>query len=126
MEIILAHAHNLMYTILALMPSRYQRDNLEAMLGLFLAADGKPLPHYSQTKSESALSRFLNTRSWSTRKLIYHVRQQALEQINSHFPLGRKAFLQVIIDLTTLEKCGKFKGLNKLISVYNGKKGLHI
>jgi hypothetical protein len=45
MEIILAHAHTLMYTILALMPSRYQRDNLEAMLGLFLAADGKPLPH---------------------------------------------------------------------------------
>ncbi|WP_422665653.1 hypothetical protein ACOWPH_00055 [Anabaena sp. PCC 7938] len=40
MEIILAHAHNLMYTILALMPTRYQRDNLEAMLGLFLAADG--------------------------------------------------------------------------------------
>lgn len=31
MEIILAHAHTLMYTILALMPSRYQRDNLEAM-----------------------------------------------------------------------------------------------
>lgn len=31
METILAHAHTLMYTILALMPSRYQRDNLEAM-----------------------------------------------------------------------------------------------
>ncbi len=31
MEIILAHAHTLMYTILALMPSRYQRDNLEAI-----------------------------------------------------------------------------------------------
>ena len=126
MEIILAHAHNLMYTILALMPTRYQRDNLEAMLGLFLAADGKPLPHYSKAKSESALSRFLNISNWSTRKLIYHVRQQALEQINSHSPLGRKAFLQVIIDLTTLEKCGKFKGLNNLISVYNGRRGFHI
>jgi len=126
MEIILAHAHTLMYTILALMPTRYQRDNLEAMLGLFLAADGKPLPHYSKAKSESALSRFLNTHPWSTRKLIYHVREQAIEQINSHCPLGRKAFLQVIIDLTTLEKCGKFKGINNLISVYNGKRGLHI
>ena len=31
MEIILAHAHTLMYTLLALMPTRYQRDNLEAM-----------------------------------------------------------------------------------------------
>ena len=99
MEIILAHAHNLMYTILALMPTRYQRDNLEAMLGLFLAADGKPLPHYSKAKSESALSRFLNISNWSTRKLIYHVRQQALEQINSHSPLGRKAFLQPEFDV---------------------------
>ena len=89
-------------------------------------ADGKPLPHYSKGKSESALSRFLNTHTWSTRQIIYHVREQALEQINSHRPLGRKAFLQVIIDLTTLEKCGRFKGLDNLISVYNGKRGLHI
>ncbi|MEA5550022.1 hypothetical protein VB713_03330 [Anabaena cylindrica UHCC 0172] len=96
------------------------------MLGLFLAADRKPLPHYSKAKSESALSRFLNISNWSTRKLIYHVRQQALEQINSHCPLGRKAFLQVIIDLTTLEKCGKFKDLNNLISVCNGRRGFHI
>jgi len=28
--------------------------------------------------------------------------------------------LQVIIDLTTLEKCGKFKSFEHLISVYNG------
>ena len=126
METILAHAHTLMYTILALMPSRYQRDNLEAMLGLFLAADGKPLPHYSKSKSESALSRFLNTYKWPTRKLIRHVRQQAIEQVNSHCPLGRKGFLQVIVDLTTLEKCGQFKAFKNLITVYNGKRGLHI
>ena len=78
MKIILAHAHTLMYTLMGLMPSRYQRDNLSVMLGLFLAADGKPLPHYSLAKSESALSRFLNTRTWPTRKFIYHVRHQAL------------------------------------------------
>jgi hypothetical protein len=36
MEAILAHAHNLMYTLLALMPSHYQCDSLEALLGLFL------------------------------------------------------------------------------------------
>ena len=34
--------------------------------------------------------------------------------------------LQVIIDLTTLEKCGKFKSEEHLISVYNGKRGLHL
>lgn len=32
----------------------------------------------------------------------------------------------MIIDLSTLEKCGKFKGFDNLISVYNGKRGLHI
>lgn len=34
--------------------------------------------------------------------------------------------LQVIIDLTTLEKRGKFKPEEHLISVYNGKRGLHL
>jgi hypothetical protein len=34
--------------------------------------------------------------------------------------------LQVIIDLTTLEKSGKFKPFDHLISVYNGKRGLHL
>lgn len=34
--------------------------------------------------------------------------------------------LQVIIDLTTLEKRGKFKPFDHLISVYNGKRGLHL
>jgi hypothetical protein len=34
--------------------------------------------------------------------------------------------LQVIIDLTTLEKYGKFKPFEHLICVYNGKRGLHL
>ena len=34
--------------------------------------------------------------------------------------------LQVIIDLTSLEKCGKFKSFEHLICVYNGKRGLHL
>ena len=49
------------------MPSRYQQQNLEAMLGLFLEAQGKPLPEHSISKSASALSRFLNIYDWSTR-----------------------------------------------------------
>lgn len=40
------------------MPSEYQRENLEAMLGLFLEAQGHPLPQHSKFKSASALSRF--------------------------------------------------------------------
>jgi hypothetical protein len=126
MQTILAHAQQLVYTLLSLMPSEYQRDNLQAMLGLFLEAQGHPLPQHSKTKSASALSRFLNIYSWSTRKLIRTTRDYVLQQLLAHCPKGRRAMLQVIIDLTTLEKSGKFKLFEHLISVYNGKRGLHL
>jgi len=86
---------------------------------------GHPLPEHSQTKSPSALSRFLNINPWSTRVRFRIVRNSLLKQVLSECPKGRRLFLQVIIDLTTLEKCGKFKGFEQLISVYNGKRGLH-
>jgi hypothetical protein len=60
------------------MPSQYQRENLEAMLGLFLEAQGHPLPQYSKAKSASALSRFLNIHLWSTRQLIRTTRNYVL------------------------------------------------
>ncbi len=126
MSSLLAHAHTLMYTLLALMPTTAQRNSLEAILGLFLEAEGKPLPHYSKTKSESALSRFFNHYNWSTRQVIRHLRQKVIEQIKSQSTLGRKPFLQVIIDLTSLEKTGKFSAFKDLITVYNDKRGLHI
>jgi hypothetical protein len=123
---ILAHAQQLVYILLSLMPSQYQRDNLQAMLGLFLEAQGHPLPQHSQAKSASALSRFLNVNSWSTRQLIRTTRAHVLKQILSDCPKGRRPMLQVIIDLTTLEKRGKFKPFDHLISIYNGKRGLHL
>lgn len=89
METILAHAQQLVYTLLSLMPSQYQRDNLEAMLGLFLEAQGRPLPQRCKTKSASALSRFLNIYSWSTRKLIRTTRD-VLQQLLSHCPGGQR------------------------------------
>lgn len=125
----LAHAQDLVYTLKELMPTQYQKDNLEAMLALFLEAQGQPLPEHSQTKSPSAISRFLNVNPWSTREMIRVVRRQALKTVlkmlSSSTP-GRKPFLQVIIDLTTLEKCGKFKDFSDLIKVYNAKRGLHL
>jgi hypothetical protein len=126
METILAHAQQLVYILLSLMPSSYQRDNLETMLGLFLQAQGHPLPQHSKTKSASALSRFLNVNRWSTRQLIRTARTYVLKQILSDCLRGRRPMLQVIIDLTTLEKRGKFKPFEHLISVYNGKRGLHL
>lgn len=122
----LAHAQKLVYTLSELMPTRYQKQNLEAMFGLFLEAQGHPLPEHCQTKSASALSRFLNIQPWSTRDLIRTVRDYAIKQVLSECPKGRKPCLQVIIDLTTLEKRGKFKGFEDLIRVYNKKRGLHL
>ena len=123
---ILAHAQSLVYTLLSLMPSTYQQENLESMLGLFLQAQGYPLPQHSKSKSASALSRFLNIYDWSTLSVIRTTRNRIIKEILSERILGRKPFLQVIIDLTTLEKFGKFKGLQNLIRVYNGKQGLHL
>ncbi|WDD36166.1 transposase (plasmid) [Nostoc sp. UHCC 0926] len=123
---ILAHAQNLVYTLLSLMPSTYQQENLEAMLGLFLQSEGYPLPEHSKSKSASALSRFLNIYNWSTISVIRTTRNRVIKEILSQRTLGRKPFLQVIIDLTTLEKFGKFKGFENLIRVYNGKRGLHL
>lgn len=125
----LAHAQKLVYRLKELMSTQYQKDNLEAMLGLFLSASGQPLPEHTQTKSPSALSRFLNVNPWSTREMIRIVRHHTLQTVLkmlSSCGKGRKPFLQVIIDLTTLEKRGKFKEFENLIKVYNGKRGLHL
>lgn len=126
MKTILAHAQGLVYTLVSLMPSPYQQDSLQAMLGLFLQAQGHPLPQYSKAKSASALSRFLNEYSWPTRRVIRTVRRITLEQILSQQRLGRRPTLQVIVDLTTLEKRGKFKAFDGLVRVYHSKRGLHI
>ena len=63
------------------MPTSYQRDSLQAMLGLFLEAQGHPLPQHSQTKSPSALSRFLNQYDWGTRQIIRAVRKAILKEL---------------------------------------------
>ena len=125
----LAHAQELVYTLKDLMPTQYQKENIEAMLGLFLEAQGHPLPEHSKIKSASALSRFLNINLWSTRGIIRAVRNQVLQVVLKALHesgRGRRPFLQVIVDLTTLEKRGKFKEFEHLISVYNGKRGLHL
>ncbi|MEO1375880.1 MAG: hypothetical protein AAFW70_16510 [Cyanobacteria bacterium J06635_10] len=75
------------------------------------------------------MSRFLNLNSWSTRKIIREIRTQILEVVLKALyeeSRGRRPFLQVIVDLTTLEKRGKFKEFEHLISVYNDKRGLHL
>ena len=88
MKAILANAQQLVYSVLSLMPSTYQRENLEAMLGLFLSAQGCPLPQYSKSKSAPALSRFLNIYDWSTRSVIRATRVRVIQEILSECPKG--------------------------------------
>jgi hypothetical protein len=135
METIAKHAQNLVYSLLNLMPSIYQKNSLNAMLGLFLEAQGHPLPQQTQVKSASALSRFLNHYSWSTLSVLRSTRKHILQQIAQH-PARKNAPLRVIIDLTSLEKCGKFLHLSNptddqehpdpWVRMLNGKRGLHI
>ena len=135
MKTIVEYAQGLVYSLLGLMPSAYQKASLNALLGLFLEAQGHPLPQHTQVKSASSLSRFMNHYSWSTRSVIRTTRQAVLQQIAQHCP-RKDTRLQVLIDLTSLTKCGKFLHLSNLtdepetpnswVQVLNGKRGLHI
>jgi hypothetical protein len=97
------------------------------MLALLLRGDGRPHPSYSQHKSASALSRFLNHYCWSVRSLIRQTRQEALKSLFATCAKrrGRRPRLLVMLDLTTLEKVGQFEKLN-LVHILNKKRGLHI
>jgi len=135
METIVQHAQGLVYSLLCLMPSAYQKASLNAMLGLFLEAQGHPLPQQTQVKSASSLSRFLNHYLWSTRAVIRTTRQAMVQQVVQHRQ-RQDLPLRVLIDLTSLEKCGKFLQLSTptedsehpdpWVRMLNGKRGLHL
>ena len=126
MDSILTPAIALVNVLLNIMPSIYQRDSIKALFGLFLEGNGYPLPQHCKNKSASALSRFLNHYNWCTRAVIKAVRADIVTQLKTLPPTGRRPILYLILDMTTLEKVGQFKGLNNLIRVYNGKRGLHL
>jgi Transposase DDE domain len=126
MSTLLGYAQDLVYRLSALMPSRYQRYSLQALLSLFLAATGQALPQHSELVSASGLSRFLNHYAWPTRAVIRAVRAEVVRQVKAQDRYGAMPILHVVLDLTTLEKVGKFKGLGSLVRVYNGKRGLHL
>jgi len=135
METIVKYAQELVYSLVCLMPSSYQKASLNALLGRFLEAQGHPLPQQAPEKSASALSRFFNHYQWSTRAVIRTTRKTILPQLAVHLP-HKNTPLQVLNDLTSLEKCGKFVHLGNVsndpetpepwVGVLNGKRGLHI
>ena len=120
----LSKSCELFQSLLKVFPSRYQRETMEVVLGLFLEANGKPLPTYSKMKSESAISRFFNKYNWSVRAVIREQRQTIKKSLFLQ-RTGSRPILDALIDLTPLEKTGKFKGLKGLIHVLNKKRALH-
>lgn len=118
---------SLVYDVLDLMPTGHQRASLIALLSLFLMAECC-IPKDSKTKSEAGLSRFLNLYGWPTRKVVATIRLKIDSFITAHYQSrrGRRPILHAIVDLTCLEKTGKYNGLKDFVRVYNGKRGVHV
>ncbi|NEQ45568.1 MAG: transposase [Leptolyngbya sp. SIOISBB] len=122
-----SHAQALVYRLVQLMPSAYMRSSLQCLLALFLTSSC-PRPQRSQTKSAAALSRFLNRYGWPTGKAIRATRQSLKRLINSYLKShrGRLPIVYAVVDLTCLEKTGKYQELQGLVRRYNGKRGVHV
>jgi hypothetical protein len=123
---ILPCAQALLYTLMGLMPSPDQVLSLKAVFAMFWEPQRVALPEQCVIKSPAALSRFFNEYGWPTRAVIRATRKQILKELLKYAPIGKRPHLQVIIDLTTLEKRGNFKAFAQLIQILNGKRGLHI
>jgi len=121
------HAHHLFCTLQTIFATPYQQASFSALLGLFLRGNGQPYLRHSHGKSASALSRFLNHYDYSSSSLIRLTRAAAVNSLLAHVQRrrGRRPRLLVMIDLTTLEKTGRFAQLG-LVSVLNKKRGLHV
>lgn len=105
-------AQALVYRLLQLMPSPHMRASLQCLLALFLASP-RPRATQGETKSEASLSRFLNRYGWPTRKAIQTTRQRIRRVIDSYLAThrGRLPIVYAVVDLTCLEKTGKYKDL---------------
>ena len=121
------HAQELVYRLLQLMPSLQMQASLQCLLALFLDSS-RPRPQQSQTKSAAALSRFLNRYGWPTGQAIRSARNRLKCLIASYLKShrGRLPIVYAVVDLTCLEKTGKYKDLQGLVRTYNGKRGVHV
>ena len=117
---------NVFNTIQQTFATHHQRHSFQALIAAFLEADGYPRPEHAPLKSPSAFSRFLNQYDWNARAIIRTVRTAILAQLwaVSANRRGRRPVLEIIVDLTSLEKTGAFPDLE--IHQLNDKIGLHL
>lgn len=88
---------------------------------------GKPLPAYATVKSPTALSRFLNHAPWSMTAMIRIMRHHARSQLKAYRNrcVGRPPRLELIVDLTSIAKEGRFEGLGDWMHTLNSVHGVH-
>lgn len=117
---------NLFNTIHKQFATHHQRTSFAVLIAGFLHATGNPRPERAQAKSAAALSRFLNQYAWNTRQLIRLVRAFILEHLWNTYAQrrGRRPVLEIMLDLTTLEKTGSFPALE--MHTLKDKIGLHL
>jgi hypothetical protein len=116
----------LLYQMTALMPTLHQKRTFEAFLLAFLNPHCSALPEHNPLRSASSISRFLNHYAWPTRALVRHIRSLLLDSLWGASKHGRDPFLKVIVDVTCIEKTGRFTGLGSWINAMHGKVGLHL
>ena len=102
------------------------QNSFDTQLHAFLKADGNPRPQTANAKSSSAISRMLNQYALPALALLRESRaiiQKRLQTtvLNS---CKRRPVLELMIDMTTLEKTGVFENLP--LSFFNDKYGLHL
>ena len=108
------HALKLFCTLEHIFTSHHLTASFKTMMALFLKGDRHPQPHHAHGKSPAALSRFLNQYTWNSRSLIRQTRRAAVQSLMRYDQTrrGRRPKLLVMVDLTTLEKTGRFAQFN--------------
>ncbi len=125
MDGLLSPMHLLLVSLLSQLATSYQQENFQSILASLLGNKDKTLAA-NQWKSASALSRFLGVNRWSLGPLIMMVRAYLLTQLLQPRGAGRRPYLEVMVDLTSLEKLGKFKQFRHWMHFYHDCYGLHI
>jgi hypothetical protein len=119
-------ARDIFTTLRTHISSRHVLDSFDTAMAAFLKADGNPRPEQAVAKSSAALSRMYNSYDFPVLAFIRTMRQAIEKYIWSHFCASKKRrpVLELILDMTTLEKTGEFEGLP--LSYFNDKYGLHM
>ncbi|KQR15472.1 transposase [Deinococcus sp. Leaf326] len=114
--------------ILPCFSRKQHRESFEVFLDLLLDGSGRPLPERATVKSPSALSRFLNHAGWDTRHLCRVLRRHALKTAQDWWRASphQRPRLELLVDLTSLEKTGQFAELADWVHTSHGVRGVHL